>query len=167
MGDKEVCCRVTMFFSHAQKRGQIFLIGAMLFILIIIGLTAVGNFVIPGSPDYDFEFVAENIKSEMVRVVEYDIKNSEDKLGDFINLTSIYLQKSYPGANFSFIYGDSSNITIIKYFGETNRSVVDDSGTNLTVQLNGEDYFAEFYPSRQVYFAIEKREGDNVFVGFA
>tara|TARA_Y100000310_G_scaffold228122_1_gene230405 strand:- start:188 stop:613 length:426 start_codon:yes stop_codon:yes gene_type:complete len=140
--------------------------GALLFILIILGIGVMKNFVVNSSANYNFDFIAKNVKSEMVRVVEYDIKTSGDNLTSFINLTADYLQRSYPGVNLTFIYGTSANVTIASYTnGILTKRLI--SGSNVTIELNGEDYIAELYQSKQVYFAIEKIEENEAFIGFA
>jgi hypothetical protein len=152
-----------------DKSGQIFLMGAMLFVLIFFSLVAINNSVMATSSNYHFNYLAQNIKAEMVRVIEHDIKNSENNLEDFINLTAGYLEKSYPGARFIFIYGDrDSNMTLRNYTnGVLTSTLKSQVGNNITIELNGVNYVAEVYPSTQVYFAIEKIEGNDVFVSFA
>lgn len=156
------------YFSRTQKKGQMFLIGAMLFIIIILGMASVDNFVVSNSPNYNFDFIAKNVKSEMVRVVEKDINTGGDNLGDFINLTAAHIIRSYPGADFLFVYGNSTQINFVNYIGGVRNETFNSSvGDSITIKLNGENYFARVYPSNQVYFGIEKIEKNGVFIGFA
>jgi hypothetical protein len=151
-----------------KKRGQIFLIGATLFILLIVGMAALMNTVVLDSTSYDFNFVANNIKSEMVRVVEHDIKYSGDSLEDFINKTAVYLERSYPVASFIFIYGNKTSLKVLNYTrGDLYGSTHDAVDSSFSIDLNGESYIMDIYPTTQVYFAITKKEDENVFIGFA
>jgi hypothetical protein len=174
-----------MLLSRTQKRGQVFLIGASLFIILILGLTSFSNYIESESGNYRFDEIAKNVKNEMVRVVEYDISNGDSSLEDFINKTSVYLRKNYPDASFIFIYGEETNINFLNYASSNGKLIKVDgvsfqSPTNglsenlnnmgsdtYTIKLNGVDYIANVYPSIQVYFAIEQIEKNEAFVGFA
>ena len=159
-------------------------IGAALFIMIIIGFTSLSNYVLPSAADYNFDIVANNIKMEMVKVVEHDIKNSESNLRDFVNKTGVHLRNTYPDASFLFIFGNTTEATMINYAIADDKllEVVGQSfnlsdgmaetfnspgHASYTIKLNGVDYIAKFYSHTQVYFAIEKQEKDEIFVGFA
>lgn len=166
-----------------KKGGQVFLIGAALFIMIVVGFTSLSNYVLPSSTDYNFDLVASNIKTEMVSVVEHDMQNAESNLQDFVDKTGIHLRNTYPDASFLFIFGNTSGATMINHAINTESLIevegvsftsADDTvtlnspvNTSYTIKLNGVDYIAKFYTDTQVYFAIEKQEKDEIFVGFA
>ena len=158
---------ISSLAPSSKKKGQVFLMGAMLLILVLITLVAFENKVVKNSPNYRFDFLANNIKQEMAHVVEHDIKNKENNLENFINLTADYLFESYPQSNLYFIYGNTSSVKTIMYTDESRTETFNSSVDNITIELNDENYVAKLYSSTQVYFAIEKIEKDGVYIGFA
>ena len=151
-----------------SKKGQVFLIGAVLFAVVILSLVAFNNKIVLGSPNYDFDSVARNVKGEMVKVVESEIISDQGgRIEDFIENVSVYLGRSYPGADFIFIYGNNSGAFLINYSeGEKTQDTYTNEN-NITLELNGVEYVAELYSNEQVYFAIEKIGENEAFVGFA
>ncbi len=161
------------------------MLGAALFIILILGLTSFANYVIQGSQDYNFDSVAKNVKQEMIRVVNHDISNDENNIEDFIGRVAVYLEASYPDASFLFILGNESSVTFMNY-ADSDENLIEVEGVvfaspvnglsqtlnnpvvdQYIIKLNGVDHVAEIYPSTQVYFAIEQVEKNEAFVGFA
>jgi len=95
------------------KRGQFFLLAAVIISAIVITLGASANQArINDEPEEFFEF-GYDVKKESNSVIDYEIYNPGDKnIKDFIEKLATEIRDKDPEANFLFIYGNTTNITI-------------------------------------------------------
>ena len=101
-----------------NKRGQIYLIAALVIVGLIIGFIMVSNFALRGK-DVNIRDLGEELGIESEHVLDYGILkfgNSEGDLQDLVlEFSHEYAQYAGEGKNLYFIYGDEEEVKIIKY----------------------------------------------------
>ncbi|MBS3087044.1 hypothetical protein J4226_00430 [Candidatus Pacearchaeota archaeon] len=101
-----------------NRRGQFFLLAAVIISAVIISLGAGTNKVIgneePGS-FYDFSY---EVKREVGAVLDYEVYSGFDSsvnLTEFVNLLAGEIEERSSGSNFIFIYGNSTKMELKNY----------------------------------------------------
>ena len=97
------------------KRGQFFILAAVIISAIILSIGATSNYALVGENQRDFEDFSYQIKKETGAVVDYSVYsgfNNDNDLENFLGLLSAYVADKEPEASFMFIYGDSNSVTI-------------------------------------------------------
>ena len=103
-----------------NRRGQFFLLAAVIISAVVISLGFVANKATtnrePGS-FYDFSY---EVKRETGSVIDYEIYTiSEGELEEFVELYASEIRDRDPSSNFLFLYGNSTGMTLRNYGAET------------------------------------------------
>ena len=105
-----------------SKRAQIFLLAAVIISAVVISLGITANQAkVSSEPKNFYDFSYEVIR-EVGAVIDYEIYtdfSEDDNLEEFVDIFAENIQDSDPEANFIFIYGDESGITIKNYNPKT------------------------------------------------
>ena len=173
-----------------NKRGQFFLIAAIIIAVLVIGLAAVINTVVVGDSNEAFYDLADEVGSETKQVLDYGTFNF-DTQEDLDNLTKGFLE-TYADyisqEEVLFIYGDASNIKalvfndakigeVILNIGERTSNIViqqrtgdeadvihDDINNRITVDVRGIEYEFDLRQGQNFFFVIIKEQDDERFV---
>ena len=100
-----------------KKRGQFFLLAAIVISVVVISLGVTTNQAVvrrePGN-FYDFSY---EVKREAGEVLDYEIYSNIEggSLDEFVQLLAADIRDRDPGANFMFIYGDNTNMSLRNY----------------------------------------------------
>jgi hypothetical protein len=100
------------------KRGQFFILAAVILSTLVVSLVSVGNYVSVSSEPEKFYDLSEQIKEESARVIDYGVFTGEDveaKLDNFSKIVAENIKYQDPDLNFVFVYGNSSKLTIKNY----------------------------------------------------
>jgi hypothetical protein len=100
------------------KRGQFFILAAVILSILVVSLVSVGNYVSVSSEPEKFYDLSEQIKEESARVIDYGVFTGEDievKLDNFSEVVAENIKYQDPDLNFVFVYGNSNNLTIKNY----------------------------------------------------
>jgi hypothetical protein len=168
-----------------NKRGQIFLIAAMIIIGIVIGLVTVTNSVIIGDKQEAFYDRGEEIKEETNHVLDYGVYQSENPdqllegfLIDYANYIAeervLFLFGNEGGiSSLVFEHGPSGSVSI-STGGIGNNIVINDiiqatadvslEGNTIIVLIEGIEYMFSLKPGQNFYFVIIKDENEESFV---
>jgi hypothetical protein len=108
--------------NSIDKRGQFFLLAAVIISAVIISLGVGTNRVTvnedPGS-FYDFSY---EVKREVGAVMDYEVYSgfsASVDLTEFVDLLATEIEERSPGSDFIFIYGDSSDMAVKNYGSES------------------------------------------------
>ncbi len=99
------------------KRGQFYLVAAIVIVAVIIGLVGVSNYA-KQKPKVTVYDLNDELGIESSEIVEYGVFNYGgdadllEFLGDF---TELYTEYAGEGKDLYFVYGDEDGVTIIKY----------------------------------------------------
>jgi hypothetical protein len=105
------------FFRGAQKRGQFFLLAAVVIAVVVVSLGATTNRAVVGDePDSFYDFSYE-VKREAGEVLDYEIYSNIEggSLDEFVQLLASEIRDRDPNANFMFIYGDNTEMNLRNY----------------------------------------------------
>jgi hypothetical protein len=115
--------------NNMEKRGQFYLVSAVIIVMVISSLTSVVVYTTEKPKTLAIEDLSSELKEESARVIDYDIYKNDDKLlSDFTKQstststgtpTDYFLQKS-DNANLTLIFGNSNEIKVFRYYPEEN-----------------------------------------------
>ena len=100
-----------------SKRGQFFLLAAVIISVIVVSLGVTTNRAVVGSePDSFYDFSYE-VKREAGEVLDYEIYRNIDggSLDEFVQLFAAEIRDRDPSANFMFIYGNNTEMNLRNY----------------------------------------------------
>ena len=107
-----------------NKRGQFYIIFAVLVIVIITGLVTTANYAMKVKKPVKFYDLSEDFETETTKIIDYGIFSGESQ-GDIDFLIDAfsaeyleYVQKKDPNLELIYIFGNENNITIDNYYYE-------------------------------------------------
>lgn len=168
-----------------DKRGQFFLIAAIVAIGIFAGLTTVFNYARTNPPGEQFYDLTDEVGFETKRVIDYGIYSASetDSLVDsFLSNYSDYLGQDQA----VFIYGNSSNVVAIFFDASANIGSIEigsgqtlpvsggeinvqnvasgENIENVVVNVSNLTYDFELRQGQNFFFVVVKEENDEKFV---
>lgn len=173
-----------------DKRGQFYLVAAVIIVLILSGLSGVSTFVDVKSEPATIKSISEDLARESYNIVEYGIYNDEDLdglltsfSGDYIG--EFFLQKS-PESNIIFLFGNKNGLKVLQYnkgsqgkisLGSANFKtkknfvrVKEISSAELAgkdtidLELLGNTYTFEIKDNEMFYFVVVKEGDEETFI---
>ena len=139
-----------------MKKGQAFLITAVIFIAIVSTLITVHN----SSKKTEFStfpYIAEEIQIESEKVMDYDLINSENKIETFTDDVSDYVKKE--NIDVYFITEKSGILTCSK----CNKFDASKNPINATINKNSY-YFTKYPEGKHFYFIMIKEINGEKYV---
>lgn len=100
------------------KRGQFFLLAAVIISSVIISLGASMNMAIVNEEPKNFYALSEEAQREIAAFLDYALfTNDDEELGDFLVLLAENMEEIDPSIDFAFIYRGSGNKLIVENYG--------------------------------------------------
>mgnify|MGYP000067774991 CR=1 FL=1 len=128
-----------------NKRGQYYLIAAMIIIVILASFISVINFASKNSND-PMKEIEKELNNEIEEILNYatmqDLSSIEYK-NIFKNMSSNYISK-FSGKTTIFLYGDKTNLTV-KGKNSYNETLTFSDGNGFTILKTGVGEFEENY----------------------
>lgn len=164
-----------------QKRGQFYLIAAMIVISLIIGFAVVSNY-LEKKQTIKLYDLGEELGIESENVLDYGTYNEyndtdmDELIRSFIENYVDYVQE---GIEIYFIFGNWEKITIVKYQeisyygllldgGYTStyieEEVIENPEKDVVVTINGNTYEFRLKPGENFYFVISQEIGEEQYV---
>jgi hypothetical protein len=155
-----------------KKRGQFFLIAALIIISIVMGFSIIYNSASANKPDAKATRLAETIKYEAVQIINDGfIKEKDNKISENIDtLVKLYAQ-SNPDVEINIIEETQEDTFKHKFFQDSKENQPEEKqGTitmsadkrKLTVTLSqGLSYTFDNTPAVHDLYVIVKKEGNN------
>lgn len=149
--------------NSMNKKGQFYLIAAIIIIAIIAGLATIFNY----STKIDSvgaENFGKELEIESAKVLDLKAITGEDRLNDFMKNYSDYAKKE--GMNIYFIFGNSSNINMRTYenFSDVvtldGNALVDSGGYFEISVVPGNNVSATI---NQTEYVFKVKQGDNFY----
>ena len=100
-----------------SKRGQFFLIAAVVIVIIVIGLGVVYNFVTTSEEDKSVYDLSKELNYESAQIIDNGVFNSrtkEDIAKNLENLSTVYAEAN-PLSDIIIVYGNTTQVTLLKY----------------------------------------------------
>lgn len=121
-----------------SKRGQFYLIAAVIIIIILFGLSGVTNYIKTKTPEVQTYELSKELNLESESVINYGLFNSKDidpLLASFAGNFTDYLSQN---SDVYFVYGDETKITVLGYTRVSQGSVsIDFGGASSTLIIEG------------------------------
>jgi len=140
-----------------NKRGQFFILSAVIISAVIIGMVAVVNYVDINQKPVDIYEISEEVNKEGGAILDYQIYNDiqgNENLTEFVRAVAKDIRDKDPSAEFIFVYGDAENLIVENYASTSvneipgattkleNNIRLSISGTPIT--LNQKKYLSDF-----------------------
>jgi hypothetical protein len=173
--------------KRGEKRGQFYLIAAIIISVILIGFMAISNYLIkPGT--VSLEDTRDELSIESEKVLDYGTYNSfsEGNMKELMeNFSEDYINHVQQGKDSYFIFGSTGQIELVGYSQEDNVIYIDagegqtpvemnageiashdfnPTQENVSVQLNGSNYEFELKQGQNFYFIISEEIGGEEHV---
>ena len=157
--------------NKSDKRGQFYLIAAIVIIAIIIGFATITNSFKKGSVDEKkVYFLSNELDTEGAYVIDYSVFKSEDVEKKLIEFTSQYGQYAGEDREIYFVFGNKNKIMVASYEEITSGTIsVEGGGSGPILQLIKEKGFkkSEISPGGKDKVTIKiKQEGKDVNYDF-
>ncbi|MEK6847963.1 MAG: hypothetical protein AABX50_02470 [Nanoarchaeota archaeon] len=175
----------SQFFQKKNRRGQFYLISAIILAAIIISLITISNYS-KKDESADLENLKDEIQIESAKVIDYGINNSltQPAMNQLIqNFTQQYIDSQSRDKNLYFIFGKEDNVTLKGYQNEAHDVILEGttipaslgaflwtldpatSSVNLTIDKNS--YIFTLKNGENFYFLVsrESRGGSYVVTG--
>ena len=165
-----------------EKRGQAYLVSAIILVAIILSIVAVANYSEKNESE-DIISLKEELKIESAKVLDYGINNSlsQPQMNqNLIDFTQIYLDTESRDKDIYFVFGDQSNITLKGYQNSAHSVSLDDvsvasssgeflgsvdpSGSSVTLNIDSNAYVFSLSNGENFYFIISREIGGNNYV---
>ena len=107
-----------------NKRGQFYIVGAIMIILTLSALVSIKTYAIIRPEPRQIKDIATELKEEGPRIVEYEIFNNIPRLEEFLEKNfSIYFLKKTENTSIVFVYGNLSNPMALQYVPEVTGTI--------------------------------------------
>ncbi|MEK6915959.1 MAG: hypothetical protein AABW89_05465 [Nanoarchaeota archaeon] len=168
-----------------NKRGQVFLMAALIIVGILISLSRISNESTSGKKPEAFFDLADEIDFETKRVLDYGVINSQTNISDLASQLLTKYGETIGNHDVAFVYGDYNNVYAYYYENvnvvavsilsnnfvtlriangreiDVRRSQVDNTAT---VRIGDVDYLFDLKPGQNFYFILAKEENGEKFV---
>lgn len=116
-----------------QKRGQFFLLAAVIISSVLVNMGIIANQVTKNAEPKDFFEYHFMIKQESGDVIAYEMAHANNNLNleDFSKRVATDLRDKDPEANFMFLYGNLTNLTIANYGSQRANACLGGSCTSI------------------------------------
>ena len=118
------------------KKGQFYLIAAIVIAIIVFGLVSVSNYAKVEKKDMTIYEAGDELKGETSKVVDYALVKNEDVSGMINNWTELYVlaNEGEDVENWVFVYGNKTNSTVL-VFSKTDSGSITLEGAGGSFQI--------------------------------
>ncbi len=148
-----------------SKRGQFYLIAAVVIISLVAGFVAVSNYIYKEKFNH-INNLATSLKIESEKVLEYSVVNGKDFDVVFENFTkTFYETNKEDDLEIYFLYGPKQNLKLHKY-SESGKETLTANvyGDTAVVNIDDADYEFELFEGKNIYFIISKEEEGERYI---
>jgi hypothetical protein len=167
-----------------EKRGQFYLVAAIIITVIVMGIAAISNYSIKSEPT-NVEALKEQIQTESTKTIDYGINKPLDQNGMFNLLTDFtqqYINSESRDKNLYFIFGTKTNMTLNGFQNTNNNVLLDNAAVtsnsnsaflysevpanpNLVIlTINQTDYDFNLSDGQNFFFVISQQTGGETDV---
>jgi len=177
--------------KRGNKKGQFYLVAAILILLSVAGLTTVTTYAVTKSEPRQMKDFSAELKEEGPRIIDYGIVQNENLTNIFENFTEYeyapYFLKKTQNASIVFLYGNESDFYVSQYNpeytgtisatiggGSTNWNQVNtySNRTKVTVALGdllnvtvlNNEYNFDIKTNEMFYFVIVQEAGNERYI---
>jgi len=157
-----------------KKRGQFYLIAAIIIITLILGFVAISNYSKTKSSTKVYD-LAEELGIESGKVLDFGTYSEYDKdemSGLLKGFSETYIDYAGEGRNLYFIFGNYDKITVVAYQDLTSGELSVEGGDSPLKITKGTSISGEFFPKGQnkvkiiineAEFEFELKAGENFY----
>ena len=174
-------------YSALNKRGQFYLIAAMIIIVVILSFAAISNY--SKRKEYAKLYnLGEELGIESQNILDFGTYNEldETQMAELLeNFIQSYIDYAGEEKNLYFIFGNIDSITIVSYQQLTEEVSIDVSGSSpliiseggtqtytffptgtkrVVITLNGNEYEFRLKPGENFYFVISQEIGEEQYI---
>jgi len=167
-------------FSPKNRKGQFYLIAAIIIVTIAAGFVTISNSA-SSHQTPDINYLRDEIKIESSKAIDYATLNNKDFTDIMINVSEQYINNTV-GNNFYFIFGTTTTMTFLAYqsfyanitldnidktdivgTGKIYSQTFAPSGGTTNVTINGNDYVFKLNMGNNYGFVVSSAKGGQVY----
>lgn len=177
------------FPSIRQKKGQFFILAAVIIASVIYGMNATKNILSGSDKPEDFFLLGEQISEELNNVIDYSIVSGNDNVSDFINKTVFYINHTKAPTEIVFIYLNNGNISVENhaknditsiyatgfsacptisdcstFSGQNNSYALNSYSGIVNVSIGSENYLYDLSRGSKSYIVLKRTVGREVYI---
>lgn len=160
-----------------QKRGQFYLIAALIIIAVVVSLVVVYNVANVSEEDIKVYDLSSEINFEQSQVIDNGVFTGQDIDQNIKDLADIY-QNLNPDIDFQIAYSTNVNICFLESeitsgtLGEERRSIgekrcnndeIDEDGGKIRIPIDGESLTFDLKPGQAFYLIVTKMKDGETF----
>ncbi len=175
-------------FYLKNKKGQFYLVAAIIIVMIISGIASVKTYAVITSEPKNIQEISRELKEESPRIVDYGIYNDKEIkniIENFDSNFSEYFLKKTENANIVFIYGNRTELYSLQYNNFSTGSVfatvggsaptwgsestianitdITPSGNSVNVSILNRNFSFNITNNEMFYFVItQEKEGEII-----
>ena len=173
----------SQFFQKKNRRGQFYLISAIILAAIIISLVAISNYS-KKDESADLENLKNEIQIESAKVIDYGIDKglTQPAMNQLVqDFTQQYINSQARDKNLYFIFGKDNNVTLKGYQNEAHAvsldstpitsasgaflGTLDPAGSNVNLRVDENSYIFTLKNGENFYFLVSRENrGGSYFV---
>jgi len=173
-----------------NKRGQFYLVAAVIIIMVLIGVASVKTYAIIRSEPRQIQDIGSELNEEGSRIVDYGIYNPGE-LDNVLNTFNVeyapYFLKKTEASNIVFIYGDKTDLKGVRYseastggvsatiggasttWASVNinveRTTITDEGDNqISVTILEKNFDFDLKDNEMFYFVVAQERDDEIYI---
>ncbi len=166
-----------------QKRGQFYLIAAVIIMGIVIGIGSISNFAEKKSYNEIYDF-GEELKIESEKVLDHGIYNKKNIKSLLTDFTKDYANYTRGEKDLYFVFGNEDLISGVAYqylsdetiyvnIGEGNEELIADgevheignpTGEEITIIIEEENYNFKLKKGENFYFIVSQEIGNEKYI---
>ncbi len=149
-----------------EKRGQMFLMAAVITIAILLGLGTLYARTRAPAEDITVRALAKEIKFELAQAIDYALANNKNTSDTIRNLSLLYAQ-AHKDKDIAVCYGNKYNYSMLYYKKGllqtssegtcTLKNIITAYGT-ANIQLDGKYFYSSNFTKGQNIFVVVKKE---------
>lgn len=168
-----------------NKRGQVFLMAALIIAGILISVVRISNESIAREKPEAFFDLSDEISFETKRVLDYGVINAEPDVGSLASQLLSNYSDVIGNQDVAFVYGNGINVFAYYYqsinvigvtlfdgitfpitiqSGSQIEAEYSSSSNNVRIRIDGVDYTFDLKPGQNFYFVLAKDEDGEKFV---
>jgi len=150
--------------KRVNKRGQFYLVAAMIIVAIVIGIASFSNYTNQRTSQHVYD-LGQELGIESANILDYGTMNGSNTTELLENFTDSFEQYAGENVELYFIIGNENNIQAYRYINREKEEVDFAHGEgDITIKVDSNDYKFKLASGENFYFVISQEVGGEKYV---
>ena len=149
--------------KRMNKKGQFYLLSAIIIVAIIISFAAVSNYSLK-KDNTQLSYLSSNLNTEGEKVLDYEQINGVNDYSTFYDFAQKFSEYSGKNVKIHFVIGDGSDSSGFDAFRYSGSTKIDESsnltvGSNIQFNVEGVNYGFDLLQGKNFYYVLTQESG--------